>query len=117
MSGAAAERRQGRLKLLGCQRLHLVVEFAPVAHRTERAAPDRKAAGSIPAGRTFSPRLERPCRTPSASAFAGPPDYPLTTGRSGRVRAWFPAGGLGPGLPATAQFAPNVPVDELGRRS
>jgi hypothetical protein len=29
-----------------------VVDFAPVAHRTERAAPDRKAAGSIPAGRT-----------------------------------------------------------------
>jgi alkanesulfonate monooxygenase SsuD/methylene tetrahydromethanopterin reductase-like flavin-dependent oxidoreductase (luciferase family) len=24
------------------------------------------------------------------------------------VRAWFPAGGLGPGLTATAQFAPNV---------
>jgi hypothetical protein len=34
-------------------RLHLVVDFAPVAHRTERAAPDRKAAGSIPAGRTI----------------------------------------------------------------
>ena len=27
---------------------------APVAHRTERSAPDRKAAGSIPARRTFS---------------------------------------------------------------
>src|SRR5258706_7304329 len=26
---------------------------APVAHRTERSAPDRKAAGSIPARRTF----------------------------------------------------------------
>src|SRR5258708_33010380 len=25
---------------------------APVAHRIERSAPDRKAAGSIPAGRT-----------------------------------------------------------------
>src|SRR2546428_10950117 len=29
--------------------------IAPVAHRTERSAPDRKAAGSIPARRTSKP--------------------------------------------------------------
>jgi hypothetical protein len=36
---------------------------APVAHRTERSAPDRKAAGSIPARRTF--RFAREPRTVS----------------------------------------------------
>ena len=37
----------------GGRSLDWVSPIAPVAHRTERSAPDRKAAGSIPARRTF----------------------------------------------------------------
>src|SRR5439155_19677140 len=37
----------------GARSLDWVRPIAPVAHRTERSAPDRKAAGSIPARRTF----------------------------------------------------------------
>src|SRR5438309_6242757 len=56
--------------------------IAPVAHRTERSAPDRKAAGSIPARRTSIPFIEifpeairvsllRACRR-TASSRLGP---------------------------------------------
>jgi hypothetical protein len=37
---------------------------APVAHRTERAAPDRKAGGSIPSGRTIRLNSKRRLRRP-----------------------------------------------------
>src|SRR3989442_6660776 len=39
----------------GARSLDWVRPIAPVAHRTERSAPDRKAAGSIPARRTSKP--------------------------------------------------------------
>src|SRR5947209_17028293 len=40
--------------------------IAPVAHRTERSAPDRKAAGSIPARRTIKQRgMNMPAKTSS----------------------------------------------------
>src|SRR5438309_8364126 len=42
----------------GGRSLDWVRPIAPVAHRTERSAPDRKAAGSIPARRTTSEERE-----------------------------------------------------------
>ncbi len=51
----------------GARSLDWVGPIAPVAHRTERSAPDRKAAGSIPARRTTRSSLgvifSHPCRS------------------------------------------------------
>src|SRR5437667_9027594 len=46
--------------------------IAPVAHRTERSAPDRKAAGSIPARRTIKQRgTNMPAKTSSLARVNG----------------------------------------------
>src|SRR3989442_10936538 len=53
--GRDARRESGH----GGRSLDWVRPMAPVAHRTERSAPDRKAAGPIPARRTSS-RIRAP---------------------------------------------------------
>src|SRR5438034_11231492 len=62
----------------GARSLDGVRPIAPVAHRTERSAPDRKAAGSIPDRRTTT-RIENAAGTRLTASKKGPPAHSRLT--------------------------------------
>src|SRR5207247_4263472 len=76
----------------GARSLDWVRPIAPVAHRTERSAPDRKAAGSIPARRTKTRIRNVPGAHPAPADdlrwFAGNRQADLVTKLGGRCQQW-----------------------------